>query len=121
MESSSEEESLPETNEQGLERESEGGGGEVKEGGVRGKGDVGKHLSAEDEGRVRNFVAEFVGQRLVPHLEAVLKNLNEWVGPSNHMTKIELPPHSVIHLLYGKHGFHELNVVLPRKNCLPGL
>lgn len=47
--------------------------------GVRGKA-VGNHLSAEDETIVRNFVSEFVGQKLIPHLEAVLKNLNEWVG-----------------------------------------
>lgn len=40
---------------------------------------VGTYLSAEDENVLRNFVSEFVGQKLVPHLEAVLKNLNEWV------------------------------------------
>ena len=54
-----------------------------REGGERGEGrTVGRYLSAEDENVVRNFVSEFVGQRLVPHLEAVLKNLNEWVSPS---------------------------------------
>lgn len=47
--------------------------------GVRGKA-VANHLSAEDESVVRNFVSEFVGQKLIPHLEAVLKNLNEWVS-----------------------------------------
>lgn len=36
-------------------------------------------LSLEDHNRLRAFVHEFVGQRLLPHLEAVLKNLNEWV------------------------------------------
>ena len=40
---------------------------------------VGLCLSLEDHNRLRAFVQEFVGQRLLPHLEAVLKNLNEWV------------------------------------------
>ena len=48
---------------------------------VGGKGRlVGDYLSSEDEGVLRSFVSEFAGQRLVPHLEAVLKNLNEWVS-----------------------------------------
>ena len=54
--------------------------GEVSEG-VSGGSDAGQFLSAEDEDGVRNFVNEFVAQRLVPHMEAVLKNLNEWVCP----------------------------------------
>ena len=62
--------------------EGEERGGERREGGRTAPDDVGQFLSAEDETRVRNFVTEFVAQRLVPHLEAVLKNLNEWVSPS---------------------------------------
>ena len=41
---------------------------------------VGECLSAEDEDTARSFVSEFVGQRLVPHLESVMRNLNEWVS-----------------------------------------
>ena len=41
---------------------------------------VGQCLSLEDHNRLRMFVQEFVGLKLLPHLEAVLKNLNEWVG-----------------------------------------
>lgn len=41
---------------------------------------LGQCLNLEDHNRLRTFVQEFVGQRLLPHLEAVLKNLNEWVG-----------------------------------------
>ena len=40
---------------------------------------VGLCLSLEDHHQLKAFVQEFVGQRLLPHLEAVLKNLNEWV------------------------------------------
>ena len=53
---------------------------------------MGSYLSADDEEIVRAFVSEFVGQRLVPHLEAVLKNLNEWVSPLN--------PEEIIHIHY---------------------
>ena len=80
---SSSEESVTETNEYEKmeERWEEGEMGERgREGGGRAQDDVGQCLSAEDETRVRNFVTEFVAQRLVPHLEAVLKNLNEWVS-----------------------------------------
>ena len=71
---SSSEESLPEDDEQSVTE------GEGPVGGAR--SEVGRFLSAEDEGGVKNFVVDFVAQRLVPHLEAVLKNLNEWVSPS---------------------------------------
>ena len=87
---SSSEESVTGTNENEMEREEgeeeevggeEGGGRGRREGGGRAQDEVGRLLSAEDESRVKSFVTEFVGQRLVPHLEAVLKNLNEWVSP----------------------------------------
>ncbi|CAI8014074.1 Trafficking protein particle complex subunit 8 [Geodia barretti] len=82
---SSSEDSITEMNEnkdkrgEGEEREGEERGGERREGGRTAPDDVGQFLSAEDETRMRNFVTEFVAQRLVPHLEAVLKNLNEWL------------------------------------------
>ena len=83
---SSSEESLSEVNQHSYSpilSSTEKGGSDGKtvqgRGTGRGKG-VGKCLSAEDEDVVRSFVSEFVGQRLVPHLEAVLKNLNEWVS-----------------------------------------
>ena len=75
---------------EGEEREGEERGGERREGGRTAPDDVGQFLSAEDETRMRNFVTEFVAQRLVPHLEAVLKNLNEWVSPSIHTLLLPL-------------------------------
>ena len=82
---SSSEESLSDSNHRSSSPvvllEETGGGGEGKVVGGRGRS-VGRFLSTGDESVIRNFVAEFVGQRLVPHLEAVLKNLNEWVSPS---------------------------------------
>lgn len=47
--------------------------------GRRSPSGVGQCLTLEDHNALRSFVQEFVGQRLLPHLEAALKNLNEWV------------------------------------------
>ena len=82
LEQSSSEDSLADLNQHSspilLNEEKEGRDEKVK-GGGRVKG-VGECLSAEDEDTVRSFVSEFVGQRLVPHLESVMRNLNEWVS-----------------------------------------
>ena len=82
LEQSSSEDSLAEVNQHSspilLNEEKEGMDEKIKAGG-RVKG-VGECLSAEDEDIVRSFVSEFVGQRLVPHLESVMRNLNEWVS-----------------------------------------
>lgn len=84
LEQSSSEESLPESN--------QNSSSPILEGKVSRGRSVGSYLSADDEEIVRAFVSEFVGQRLVPHLEAVLKNLNEWVSPLN--------PEEIIHIHY---------------------
>lgn len=93
LEQSSSEESLAEDEQEEEEEEKVGGGGEGRGAnkvvGTTQK-DVGRCLSVEDEGRVRSFVTEFVAQRLVPHLEAVLKNLNEWVGPKYLSPRVSL-------------------------------
>ena len=40
----------------------------------------GQCLNEEDHHRLRNFVMELVTRKLLPHLNEVLKNLNEWVS-----------------------------------------
>ena len=55
-----------------------------EEGGYPGEGVVsvqyGKCLSEEDHRNLRNFVIDLVSKRLLPHLNEVLKSLNEWVS-----------------------------------------
>ena len=40
----------------------------------------GQCLSEDDHRNIRNFVMDLVARRLLPHLNEVLRNLNEWVG-----------------------------------------
>lgn len=40
----------------------------------------GQCLSEEDHRNLRNFILDLVTKRLLPHLNEVLKNLNEWVS-----------------------------------------
>ena len=49
------------------------------EGGEGGRVKVGHCLSLEDHNQLRAFTQEFVAERLLPHLETVLKSLNDWV------------------------------------------
>ena len=76
------EESLPEVNQSYSSSSSghvTGGlGWSQVEGGAKPQA-VGECLSADDENSVENFMSEFVGHKLLPHLEAVVRNLNEWV------------------------------------------
>lgn len=51
----------------------------TKSGKVAG-GQYGRCLSEEDHRNIRNFVIDLVSKRLLPHLNEVLKNLNEWVS-----------------------------------------
>ena len=44
----------------------------------------GQCLNEEDHHRLRNFVMELVTRKLLPHLNEVLKNLNEWVNEVLH-------------------------------------
>ncbi len=50
--------------------------------GGRGGGAVqyGRCLSEDDQRNLRNFVIDLVSKKLLPHLNEVLKNLNEWVS-----------------------------------------
>ena len=50
------------------------------EGSRSGGARYGQCLTVEDHGRLRGFVEELVGKRLLPHLSEVLRNLNEWVS-----------------------------------------
>ena len=50
--------------------------GEGQEGGVA---QYGRYLSEGDHRSIRRFVLELVAKRLLPHLNEVLRNLNEWV------------------------------------------
>ena len=43
-------------------------------------GRYGRFLSEGDHRSIRNFVMDLVSKRLLPHLNEVLKNLNEWVS-----------------------------------------
>ena len=40
----------------------------------------GRCLSEDDHRNLRNFVIDLVAKKLLPHLNEVLKNLNEWVS-----------------------------------------
>ena len=42
----------------------------------------GRCLSEDDHRNLRNFVIDLVSKKLLPHLNEVLKNLNEWVSMS---------------------------------------
>ena len=57
----------------------------LNSGNGRGRGGVaqyGRCLSEDDHRNLRNFVIDLVSKKLLPHLNEVLKNLNEWVsGP----------------------------------------
>ena len=90
---------LPGTN-QSLSSSSAVGGGVLPwqqlESGLSKSKVVGEFLSAEDESSVRNFVLDFVGQKLLPHLEAVVRNLNEWVSLSLSLS-LSLSPHTHTH------------------------
>lgn len=51
----------------------------VRPGGI-GAGHYGQCLSEADHRSIRNFVMDFVIKKLLPHLNEVLRNLNEWVS-----------------------------------------
>ena len=59
----------------------EGGAGRV--GARPGAWSYGRCLSEDDHRNLRNFVIDLVSKKLLPHLNEVLKNLNEWVSGSH--------------------------------------
>ena len=57
------------------------GNHEVEEGASEGvEFRYGRCLTEEDHRAIRNFVLDLVSKKLLPHLNEVLKNLNEWVS-----------------------------------------